>query len=41
MWEEVYNRLAELARQHRSTLVFVYKLRLAERVAQHLGERLG
>src|SRR5271167_3589687 len=41
MWGEIYDRLAELARQHRSTLIFVNTRRLAERVAHHLGERLG
>src|SRR5256886_16159424 len=41
MWDEIYNRIAELATQHRSTLVFVNTRRLAERVALHLGERLG
>jgi len=41
MWEEVYDRLAELARAHRSTLVFVNTRRLAERVAHHLTGRLG
>ena len=40
-WGETYDRLAELAQQHRSTLVFVNTRRLAERVALHLGERLG
>jgi ATP-dependent helicase Lhr and Lhr-like helicase len=40
-WDETYDRLAELAQQHRSTLVFVNTRRLAERVALHLGERLG
>src|ERR1044072_1889075 len=40
-WEEVYDRLAELIRQHHTTLVFVNTRRLAERVARHLGERLG
>src|SRR5206468_12876581 len=40
-WEEVYDRLAELAREHRSTLVFVNTRRLAERVAHHLRQRLG
>ncbi|HWR17957.1 MAG TPA: DEAD/DEAH box helicase [Terriglobales bacterium] len=40
-WDETYDRLAELANQHRSTLVFVNTRRLAERVALHLGERLG
>ncbi|HEY2960967.1 MAG TPA: DEAD/DEAH box helicase [Pyrinomonadaceae bacterium] len=41
VWEEVYDRLAELIRQHNTTLVFVNTRRLAERVARHLGERLG
>src|SRR6201984_1454443 len=41
MWDEVYNRLVELIEQHRSTLVFVNTRRLAERIAHHLGERLG
>jgi ATP-dependent helicase Lhr and Lhr-like helicase len=41
MWDEIYNRVAELVSQHRSTLVFVNTRRLAERVAHHLAERLG
>jgi ATP-dependent Lhr-like helicase len=41
MWSEVYDRLAALATQHRSTLIFVNTRRLAERLAHHLGERLG
>ncbi|MGH9790696.1 MAG: DEAD/DEAH box helicase, partial [Candidatus Acidiferrales bacterium] len=41
MWGEIYDRVAALAAQHRSTLVFVNTRRLAERVAHHLGERLG
>ncbi len=41
VWEEVYDRLAALAREHRTTLVFVNTRRLAERVAFHLAERLG
>ena len=40
-WGEIYDRLAELATQHRSTLIFVNTRRLAERVAHRLGERLG
>ena len=35
------DRVAELAREHRTTLVFVNTRRLSERVAHHLGERLG
>jgi ATP-dependent helicase Lhr and Lhr-like helicase len=41
MWDEVYNRLVMLVEQHRSTLVFVNTRRMAERVAHHLGERIG
>src|SRR5882762_7364837 len=41
MWAEIYDRLATLAKQHRSTLIFVNTRRLAERVAHHLAERLG
>ena len=41
MWDEIYDRIAVLATQHRSTLVFVNTRRLSERLAHHLGERLG
>jgi len=41
MWGEIYDRATELIRAHRTTLVFVNTRRLAERVAHHLGERLG
>ena len=41
VFDEVYDRLAEMIRQHKTTLVFVNTRRLAERVARHLGERLG
>src|SRR5579883_2277318 len=41
MWGEIYDRIAELARENRTTLVFVNTRRLAERVAHHLSERLG
>ena len=41
VWEEHYDRLAELVRAHKTTLVFANTRRLAERVARHLGERLG
>jgi ATP-dependent Lhr-like helicase len=41
MWDEIYDRLAQLIEQHRSTLIFVNTRRLAERVAHHLAERLG
>ena len=41
IWSEVYDRIAAIADQHRSTLVFVNTRRLAERIAHHLSERLG
>ncbi len=41
VWELVYDRLAALAREHRTTLIFVNTRRLAERVSRHLSERLG
>ncbi|USX20676.1 DEAD/DEAH box helicase [Oxalobacteraceae bacterium OTU3REALA1] len=41
VWERVYDRLAELTVLHRTTLVFVNTRRMAERMARHLGERLG
>jgi ATP-dependent Lhr-like helicase len=41
VWDEVYDRLTQLIRQHHTTLVFVNTRRLAERVARHLGERIG
>jgi ATP-dependent Lhr-like helicase len=41
IWDDVYDRLTELAQQHRSTLVFVNTRRMVERMAFCLGERLG
>src|SRR5271169_2243515 len=41
MWGEIYDRIATLAQEHRSTLVFVNTRRLAERVALRLSERIG
>ena len=40
-WAEIYDRLATLVGEHRTTLIFVNTRRMAERVAHHLGERLG
>ncbi len=40
-WKEIYDRIAALVDSHRTTLVFVNTRRMAERVAHHLGERLG
>ncbi len=41
VWEEIYDRLADLAGRRRTTLIFVNTRRLAERLARHLAERLG
>lgn len=41
VWGEIYDRLAALANEHRTTLIFVNTRRLAERLARHLAERLG
>ena len=41
MWQEIYDGVTALIQQHKTTLVFVNTRRLAERVAHHLGDRLG
>ncbi|MGB6063143.1 MAG: DEAD/DEAH box helicase, partial [Candidatus Aquilonibacter sp.] len=41
LWGETYDRLAELIRANRTTLVFVGTRRMSERVAFALTERLG
>ena len=41
VWKEVYARLAQLTREHRTTLIFVNTRRMAERAARHLSELLG
>jgi ATP-dependent helicase Lhr and Lhr-like helicase len=41
VWDEVYDRLAELVATHRTTLVFVNTRRMAERVTRQLSERIG
>lgn len=41
LWDEVYDRIAGLVREHRTTLVFTHTRRLVERVAHHLTLRLG
>ncbi|MGH8978884.1 MAG: DEAD/DEAH box helicase, partial [Acidimicrobiia bacterium] len=38
---DILDRIAELVREHRTTLVFVNTRSLAERMAHQLGERLG
>ena len=40
VWTQIYDRLAHLIREHRTTLVFVNTRRMAERVCRHLSERL-
>ena len=41
MWGQLYDRLVELSKAHRTMLVFTNTRRLAERLAHDLGERLG
>ncbi len=41
VWTQVYERIATLAQEHRTTLVFVNTRRMAERVARQLSDRLG
>ena len=41
VWDQVYRRLADLIREHRTTLIFVNTRRLAERVTRHLSDLLG
>ncbi|HEX5283854.1 MAG TPA: DEAD/DEAH box helicase [Bryocella sp.] len=41
MWEEIYNKLARLALEHRSTLVFVNTRRFVEKISFELAARLG
>jgi len=40
-WGEILERIAKLASEHRTTLVFSNTRRLAERVAHQLGEKIG
>ena len=40
-WEEIYDRIAQLIEEQRTTLVFVNTRRLAERLTFHLSQRLG
>ena len=41
LWDEIYDRLAALIAEHRTTLIFVNTRQLAERVAHRLSERVG
>ncbi|MEI9812356.1 MAG: DEAD/DEAH box helicase, partial [Acidobacteriota bacterium] len=40
-WNEIYDRIAELAKENRTTLVFVNTRKLSERVAHNLTQRVG
>jgi ATP-dependent Lhr-like helicase len=41
VWEQIYDRLAQLVEAHRTTLIFVNTRRMTERVTRALSERLG
>ena len=41
VWTEIYDRLEQLIKAHRTTLIFVNTRRLAERAAAALADRLG
>jgi ATP-dependent Lhr-like helicase len=41
VWEQVYQRLAGLIEEHRTTLIFVNTRRMAERITRQLSDRLG
>jgi ATP-dependent Lhr-like helicase len=41
VWEEVHGKLAALASEHATTIVFVNTRRMAERLARALSERVG
>ncbi len=40
-WEEIYQRVAELVAEHRTTLVFVNTRKMAERIAAQLTKLMG
>ncbi len=40
-WQLVYDKLAKLIEEHKTTLIFVNTRRLAERAARFLAERIG
>jgi ATP-dependent helicase Lhr and Lhr-like helicase len=41
VWDNLYDQLAGLIRQHRTTLIFANTRRMVERVTRHLSERIG
>lgn len=40
-WDQIYQRIAQLSAEHKSTLVFVNTRKQAERLAARLGDQLG
>jgi ATP-dependent Lhr-like helicase len=40
VWDEIYERIAQLVREHRTTIAFVNTRRMAERIAARLSTRL-
>src|SRR4029450_3851748 len=41
VWSTVYDQLASLVSEHRTTLIFANTRRMVERVTRHLAERIG
>ncbi|MEQ1580274.1 MAG: DEAD/DEAH box helicase [Steroidobacteraceae bacterium] len=41
IWQTLYDKLAQLITEHKTTLVFANTRRMVERVTRHLSERLG
>jgi ATP-dependent Lhr-like helicase len=41
LWNDIYDRIADLVREHKSTLVFVNTRRLVVRATHALSQRLG
>jgi ATP-dependent Lhr-like helicase len=41
MWDELYDRIVQLAQEHRSTLVFCNTRRLVERMSHALADKMG
>jgi ATP-dependent helicase Lhr and Lhr-like helicase len=41
VWRQVYDRIVDVFKAHRTTLVFVNTRKMAERVAHELSERIG
>jgi ATP-dependent Lhr-like helicase len=41
VWDQVYDRLAELIKDNRTSLIFVNTRRMAERVTRKISDRLG